>query len=281
MRAASELVRALVDEVTGHRGRDDRARVEHMLVHDVVRPNGATRGACATRPWTEARDRDGDTALHGSCRDGCIAIVEKLIAWGADPNSTNRRGMTPLICAVRGGRLRVVELLIAAGADVNVVDSNGNTALMYACAKEDAARFARELLASGANANHRGSSGIVPLLLSCVYGDLGAVRVFVEHGADVHATQQNGHGALHAAAGFGHPHLIAPLVCAGALVDARNARDETPLMYAVHKNHDEVARELLRLGADRYATAASGETPCDIGLRTGKDAAQRYLISDL
>jgi len=58
---------------------------------------------------------------------------------------------------------------------------------------------------------------------------------------------------VHAAAAKGDANEIERLVRAGAAIDARDARNRTPLHVAVYMAKPEAARALLRLGADANA----------------------------
>jgi hypothetical protein len=71
-------------------------------------------------------DAEGCTALMHAAACGSIAVVEKLIAAGADPNARANDGATALIYA---NRLEVIKLLVEAGAKVNLQDESGLTAL--------------------------------------------------------------------------------------------------------------------------------------------------------
>ena len=82
-----------------------------------------------------AKDNNGDTALHYACKGFCryIEIIELLIQNGADVNITNNSGASALMYLCCGmfchNRKRMIQLLLDNGADVNVIDNDGNTAL--------------------------------------------------------------------------------------------------------------------------------------------------------
>lgn len=60
------------------------------------------------------------------------AMVELLIARGADVNARNQFGWTPLHDAVAGKNLHVVKILLAHGAAADVSDQDGVTPLALA-----------------------------------------------------------------------------------------------------------------------------------------------------
>ena len=57
-----------------------------------------------------------------------MAVVEALLAGGADANATNRKGDTPLHAAAWRGQDAVIPLLLGKGADATVRNGDGKTA---------------------------------------------------------------------------------------------------------------------------------------------------------
>jgi ankyrin repeat protein len=86
----------------------------------------------------KAKNRVGWTALHAAAVAGDRAIAEDLLAHGADVNASETlQGRTPLLWAAAGGRTDLVKLLLDHGADVKVRESfTGTTALICAAASE-------------------------------------------------------------------------------------------------------------------------------------------------
>ena len=100
--------------------------VRHYLT-DGVDPNSVGQGSAA-----------GVFAVFTAAQKGHAAVVEQLIAAGADVNKATTTGVTPLIIAAYSGHTEVVRLLIAAGSDPTPTDSNGQTALRIAQARDNA-----------------------------------------------------------------------------------------------------------------------------------------------
>lgn len=69
-----------------------------------------------------ARNDDGDTALHLASAAGCTAIVQRLLEKGADVNGRGHSGRVPLWYALQGGHDLVERLLLEKGADVSAQD---------------------------------------------------------------------------------------------------------------------------------------------------------------
>lgn len=82
-------------------------------------------------------------SLHEAARTGRLSQVEGLIAQGARVNAADEAGRTPLMLAVIHGHAAVVQRLLAAGANPALVDREGVNALGYArrIGREDMVRM--------------------------------------------------------------------------------------------------------------------------------------------
>lgn len=81
-----------------------------------------------------AKDDDGDTALHVAAERGDPDILSSLIDAGAEVNAKNKFDVTPLYVAVsaRHSEKDVVRILIEKGADLNAMTKKGKTPLSIA-----------------------------------------------------------------------------------------------------------------------------------------------------
>ena len=80
----------------------------------------------------ENYDTGEKTPLHYAVEKDLFEICSKLLDFGANCNSKDKRGLTPLHYAARFGRKDIVNLLLASGADVNQRDENGFSASYWA-----------------------------------------------------------------------------------------------------------------------------------------------------
>jgi len=79
-------------------------------------------------------DKNGDTALIGFAANPYLywkpqvqsAVVQQLLAAGADINQANQQGETALMWAAKSGSSEVVQLLLKAGADSKRRDKSGH-----------------------------------------------------------------------------------------------------------------------------------------------------------
>ena len=138
-----------------------------------------------------ARDKDGNTALHAAILLADDELARLFIAHGAGVNARNNSGITALHYAASGGRAEIVSLLLTKGAEVNTSDNHGDTPLH--------------------NAALRG------------YGEV--VKVLVAHGADVNVRNSRGRTALDEAVRRGHKEIV-QLLTAKAQEAGANAQGE-------------------------------------------------------
>ena len=179
-----------------------------------------------------ATERDDEWQSLNGLRTGRLALVEALLAHGADPDArlvahppqfgfasqrfrVSLTGATPFLLAAMDGNLAVMQALAAAGADLRLATEQGTTPLMAA---------------SGL--------GRVPAETRVTEREsLEAVRFLLRHGADVNAANGDGRTALHGAAHVRSDLLVQLLVDHGAEVRAGDRRGITPLMIAEGGGH--------------------------------------------
>jgi hypothetical protein len=71
-------------------------------------------------------------ALQDAARAGNLPLLERLIRQGAALNAADAAGRTPLILAAMQGHTAVVQRLLAAGANTALIDHDGLNALQHA-----------------------------------------------------------------------------------------------------------------------------------------------------
>jgi ankyrin repeat protein len=165
-----------------------------------------------------------------------VTRVEILIDAGANVNASNIEDSTPLLIALLCNepgedQRKIAQLLINAGADVNVANFyDGQTPLIWACENEEA-RLAEFFIEHGANVNASNKKEETPLLWACWNSDFNLAKLLVEHGADVNASNEDG---------------------------------ETPLHWACHKNLTDLAQLLVKNGANVNAKNDDGNSALDL-----------------
>ena len=229
----------IVATVRGH------ARLAILLLEQGADPNAGEAGYTplhwASGSWhTELTGslrgietaRDAEWRSMNGVREGRLALVEALLAHGADPDvrlanhppqfgfasqrfRVSLVGATPFLLAAMDADVAVMDALVAAGADTRLATDEGTTPLM---------------VASGL--------GRVPAETRVTEADtLDAVQFVLDLGADVNATNAVGRSALHGAAHIRSDAAVQLLFEHGATVEVADQRGITPLMIAEGGGH--------------------------------------------
>lgn len=166
-------------------------------------------------PKVSAESPERDRVLVQAAFDGDLATVRSVVEKGASLEATAPKGRTAMHWAAVNGHLEVIEFLGERGANVNARDSDGKTPLMFAV-KGKHADIVAYLLESGADANARSKKiGLTPLTIGAAVGDVGVVRLLLEHGADQGIPERSGDTALDRARQYEHPEVVALLEASG------------------------------------------------------------------
>lgn len=102
------------------------------------------------RTDVQARDANGDTALHRAVETGMPRLVQSLLAAGADPQARTRNGETALHLATLHPEPQFADLLLAAKADARAQNADGESPLHWAALSGHIVVVQR-LLAGGAD----------------------------------------------------------------------------------------------------------------------------------
>ncbi len=233
-----------------------------------------------------ARTADGRTPLHYAAEKGNFDFAGILIDYGADVNARDRNGGTALMEASHGGpwkpepALDIIQLLAANGAEVDlyIASGIGNTVLLM-----------KALEARLDLVNSYDDNGHTALFHAARNNHLQAVKVLMEHGAEVDKACLDGQtplstAALHLLSGQSDQALIQYIIAKGAPYDIHTAaalgdvdqisslmskdpslankelRGLKPADYAVHCWQVAALRRLLEAGADANLTDGMGRS---------------------
>ncbi|MDO6388358.1 ankyrin repeat domain-containing protein [Uliginosibacterium sp. 31-12] len=176
----------------------------------------------------------GATPLLVACEAGCEDAALSLLTAGADPNaSLPGRRESALHLAAGQGMTALVEALIAAGADVDAMSgwhsfddqlgAFGGGSPLHAAALSNCAATAFLLLKAGATRDAAGADLRTPLHYAAARGAVGVLEVLLAAGAEPDAQEvcafeggTTGLSALHYAVVNGHLEAAAMLLCYGA-----------------------------------------------------------------
>ncbi len=132
---------------------------------------------------------DGSTALHWAAFHDDADMVRMLLAAGANVKAATREGaITPLFMSCQNGNAAIIEALLKAGADPNEANGNGTTALMTAAAAGSVDAL-KVLIDHGAKVNAtEAAHGQTALMFAASLGRTDAIRFLLAHGAQPNLT---------------------------------------------------------------------------------------------
>ncbi len=256
----------------------------------------------------------GMTPLLYAARDGRLDAARLLVDAGANLEITEANGISPLLMASLNNQLGVARLLLERGAEINVDDFWGRTPLFAAVEyrnldmnnrdqdsptdngvdREPILDFIGELLEQGANVNARTRevppsrrwlyslgdvswvdfTGQTPFLRAALSGDIVAMRLLLDHGADTNLPTFAGTTPLMAAAGVNwvvaQTYTVSPealleaiALCLelGADINATNSMGLTALLGAANRGSNEIIEFLVANGARLDVADVHGRTP--------------------
>ena len=257
--------------------------------------------------------KGGMTPLLYAARDGSTEAARRLLENGADLEIREANGITPLLMALLNNQLDVAYMLIDHGAAINVDDFYGRSPLFAAVDyrnldmnsdreddpqdnyvdREPILDMIRYLLDHGADVNARTKewppekkwlyslndvswvdmTGQTPFIRAAASGDVPAMKMLLEYGADPHITTYEGTTALMAAAGVNwtvaQTYTVSPEalleavtlnVALGADVNAANSMGLTALLGAANRGDNPIIRYLAAHGAKLDVEDAVGRT---------------------
>jgi ankyrin repeat protein len=240
-------------------------------------------------------DVNAKDALDATALMWSVAEPEKVrlsIAHGADVNAKSKTGRSPLmLAALHNGSDAVVDQLLAKGADVHAVDARGLTFLGAASAACNP-RQVRIAVANHLDVNAKDALGFTPLMNAAGNGDPESVRILLAAGADVNAVSAkdpisvlNGpidlgyYTALMLASFYGPPEIVEALLHAGAKLDPKDIRGRTALHYSVSTEAQDprIVSLLLKAGADPVKKDLTSETAVEWAAKYAHPEVMRLL----
>lgn len=272
----------------------ERWRGQTALMWAAIENNADAVGALVKAGADVGQQSQGGfTALLFAVRAGRIEAVNALLEYGASANDTLPDGTSALVLALINAHYELAAVLADSGADVNA-DATGWTPLhQLAWTRRpngglanpaavptgtlDSLELARRLLKHGAAPNARlkkdrnlglddrhnlNRIGATPFLLAAKAGDVGLMRVLVEHGADPLLPTEDSSTPLMVAAGVGvwnvgesagtNEEALEAVKLAldlGGDVTATNEFGYTALHGAVHRGANTIVELLVAKGA--------------------------------
>lgn len=153
--------------------------------------------------------------------------VDLLLQLGASPDVKcgKNNSAFPLKIAAANGNDAIASRLIKAGASVNLTDDDDGRTALYAAAEN---------------------------------GHASTLKLLIDHGGDVKATDNSNETLLHAAARGNSPETTTLLLAAGLDPNARDKAGDTPLVC--YYPNSAIVSQLIAAGADVTASNEYGNT---------------------
>jgi ankyrin repeat protein len=233
------------------------------------------------------------TALMYAARQGAMESARALAESGADLNATDPAGATALVLAIINSHYDLAALLIEKGANPNIADEAGMTPLyaavdmhtegfrqgrpnVKASGDLDSIDIVKALLERGAKPNlalkaqtlqrvhSKGDAalgaGTTPFVRAAKWGDVAAMKLLLDHGADATLRLKN--------------HTTALMIAAGVGKRAGGDEDD-PRERGTERDAIEAIKLCLEHGIDVNAFNDNGDTA--LHAATG-DALIRFLV---
>ena len=163
----------------------------------------------------------------------------------------------------------------------NRIEEFGPDTPLFNASEKGNVEVVRMRLEAGAQVDATNYKGATPLYIASREGHVAVVHALLERGAAVDAVNNNNVTPLLIASGEGHLKVVHELLYWGAAVDARNNTNVTPLLAAAARGHLNVVKALIEADADVNAANTNGTTPLLIASQEGHSEIVEELLSKL
>jgi len=214
-----------------------------------------------------ARNREGDTALHIATRLNLQETGEYILENGANIFYANSAGESPLYIALTHPSGVLPWMFTPATAAAH--DGLGNTMLHYvALWRMD--RHIPFIIEKGVSTEAANATGETPLFWAVKYDGASTVKTLLNEKANLQARDSLGNSVLHAAVRWNAKNAVTTLLNAGIDANVHSLDLTTPLHEAVRLGVTDIAIILVNRGADLEVRDSGGNTPFMEAVRAGK-----------
>jgi ankyrin repeat protein len=270
-----DILSALITEETVLQNDNEGNTILHMAVKNRI--DTETIGLILDKnARINARNKEGDTALHLAIRQDDQEIGDVLLSRGANIFDPNAHGESPLYQAFHvPGNTR--EWIVNPDT-LESRDGLGNSILHYAAQWKLDSVIPR-IIQRGANLEAANATGETPLFVAVKYNSPSTIQVLRSAGASISSRDTLGNNLLHAAVRWNASNSAEELIGSGVDINAHALNGKTPLHDAVRLGISDIEPILTRNGADLEARDADGNTPFMEAIMAGFPAAVERLGS--
>ena len=190
--------------------------------------------------------------IYNIIRQGNLEQVRAFIEKNPELVNTRQGGRYPLHLAALFRKKDIAEFLLSKGADIN--------------------RFAK-------NVSEFAPFEFTALTDAIRNNDMEMIKMFVEHGADLHKTTSLGESYLHFTAFLNKTELAAYFIDLGVDMNIKKRGNLTPLHIAAVTGYKDVVELLIEKGADLNAKSTDGGTPLHFAIAAGHRGVADLLKS--
>ncbi|MCL2068067.1 MAG: ankyrin repeat domain-containing protein [Treponema sp.] len=258
----------------------------------ALQKKGEILSALITTETVYQNDSAGNTMLHAAIKSGCEPeYIGLILDKRAMVNARNKEGDSALHIAVRMNQRENGEFLISRGADIFAVNSAGESSLFLALTASDGMRqwiintrtiTARDghgnsilhyiaqwkldglitfIIQNGINVETTNASGETPLFMAVKYNSPSTIGELLGNNANLEARDNLGNSTLHAAVRWNAGNSALSLIESGININAHNLSGSTPLHDAVRFGISDLEILLVRRGANLEVRDIDGNTP--------------------
>ncbi|MBN2177218.1 MAG: ankyrin repeat domain-containing protein [Demequinaceae bacterium] len=190
--------------------------------------------------------------LEEAIRAGDVDRVQVVVADFTDLDTDLPVGLPPLHFAAQVNQPEIVSILIDAGASIETRDVQGRTPLMVASSFAEASVI-QECLDAGADVSAANSVALQAAAwhYAAHHGNVAALEMLLDEGADINAVDAVDWTALHYAAHNGQLEAVEFLLTHGIGVNLRDHHNSTALGWAEYEGFPEVAEAIAAAGGER------------------------------